>query len=113
MQKDEVMISWSKFIKEKIQEKSSEYCLGCKDGIVSHRGDCYQGNHLKFVLHHFPISIGEVISIRTFWRNRESHVETNPHEEELLEDLEDFLNNKVDKDHMACRKILNNILASP
>ena len=113
MQKAEVMISWSKFIKEKIQEKSSEYCLGCKDGIVSHRDDCYRGNHLKFVLHHFPLIIGEVISIRKFWRNRESHVETNPHEEELLKDLEDFLNNKVDKDHTVCRKILNNILASP
>ena len=113
MQKAEVMISWSKFIKEKIQEKSSEYCLGCKDGIVSHRDDCYRGNHLKFVLHHFPISIGEVISIRKFWRARESHVETNPHEEELLKELEDFLNNKVDKDHTVCRKILNNILASP
>ena len=57
MQKDEVMISWSNFIKEKIQEKSSEYCLGCKDGIVSHRDDCYQGNHLKFILHHFPLLI--------------------------------------------------------
>ena len=113
MHKAEVMISWSKFIKEKIQEKSSEYCLGCKDGIVSHRDDCYRGNHLQFVLHNFPISIGEVISIRKFWRNRESHVETNPHDEELLKELEDFLNNRVDKDHMSCRKILNNILASP
>ena len=113
MQKAEVMISWSKCIKEKIQQKSSEYCLGCKDGIVSHRGDCYRGNHLKFILHHFPILIGEVISLRKFWRNRESHVETNPHEEELLEDLENFLNNNVDKDHTVCRKILNNILASP
>ena len=102
MQKAEVMISWSKFITEKIQEKSSEYCLGCKDGIVSHRGDCYWGNHLKFILHHFPLLIGEVIVICKFWRNTESHVEMNPHEEELLEDLEDFLNNKVDKDHMTC-----------
>ena len=90
MQKAEVMISWSKFIQETNQEKSLEYCLGCKDGIVSHRGDCYWGNHLQFILHHFPIIIGEVISIRKFWRNRESHVETNPQEEEFLEDLEEF-----------------------
>ena len=41
MQKDEVMILWSRFTKEKSQEKSSEYCFGYKDGIVSHRDDCY------------------------------------------------------------------------
>ena len=87
------------------------YSLGCKDGIVNHRGDCYRGNTVKFVLHHFPISVGEVISTRKVWRNRDSHVETSPHKEELLKDLEDFLNNRVDKDHTVCRKILNNILS--
>ena len=111
MQKDEVMISWSRFITEKIQETSSEYCLGCKDGIVSHRDDCYQGNKLKFVLHHFPILIVEVLSIRTFWRSRDSHAEKNSQEEELMEDLEEFLNNQLGKDHTQCRKILNNILS--
>ena len=49
LRKDEVIISWSKIINEKLQDKSSEYCLGCKGNEVSHRDDCYRGNNLKFV----------------------------------------------------------------
>ena len=71
---------------------------------MSHRGDCYGGNNLTFVVHHSPMLIGEVISIRKFW-SRDSHVEKNPRKEELMKDIEDFLNNRVDKDHKTCRKI--------
>ena len=117
LRKDEMIISWSGIIKEKIQDKSSEYCLGCKDngckddGLVNHRDDCYRGNNLKFVLHHFPIILREVLSIRKFWKCMEPYVEKNPHEEELMTNIEDFLNNFGDKNHTICRKILNNILS--
>ena len=110
-----MIISWPGIIKEKIQDKSSEYCLGCKDngckdnGLVSHRDDCYRGNNLKFVLHHVPIILGEGLSVRKFRRCMEPHVEKNPHKEELMTNIEDFLSNRGDKNHTICRKILNNI----
>ena len=53
--KDAVIISWSKIVHEKLQDKSLEYCLECKDNNGdNHRDDCYRGNNLKFILHHFP-----------------------------------------------------------
>ena len=110
---DEVIISWSKIINEKRQDKSSEYCLGCEgdEEIVSHRDDCYRGNNLKFVLHHFPISLREALAIHNFWMCAESYMGKNSYEKQLMTSIEDFLCNRGDKNHTICRKILNHILS--
>ena len=109
LQKDEVIISWSKIVNEKLQDKSSEYCLGCRGNEVIHRDDCYRGNNLKFVLHHFPIILKDVLAIRKFWKCAE--IEENPYEEQMIKCVDDFLHNNGDRNHTICQKILSNILS--
>ena len=89
--KDETILLWSTLIKEKIREKSIEYCLGCKGGDEKHRDDCFHRNTVKFALHHFPIIVADVLCIHTFWREIEPSEKSNPYENELLKSLEDFV----------------------
>ena len=58
---------------------------------MSHRDDCHRGKNFKFVLHHFPIILTEVLSIHKFWKCMEPHVEKNPKKEELAEKLLKFI----------------------
>ena len=109
LRKDEVIISWSKIVNEKLQDKSSEYCLGCRGNEVIHRDDCYRRNNLKFVLHHFPIILKDVLAIRKFWKCAE--IDENPYEEQLMKCVDDFLHNNGDRNHTICQKILSNILS--
>ena len=109
LQKDEVIISWSKIVNEKLQDKRSEYCLGCRSNEVIHRDDCYRRNNFKFVLHHFPIILKDVLAIRKFWKCAE--IDENPYEEQLIKCVDDFLHNNGDRNHTICQKILSNILS--
>ena len=96
--KDAVIISWSKIVHEKLQDKSSEYCLECKDNNGdNHRDDCCRGNNLKFILHHFPIILKDALSICNFWMCSESYMEKNPYEGQLMTCIEDFLCNRGNK----------------
>ena len=78
---------------------------------MSHRDDCYRGNNLKFVLHHFPIILKDVLAIRTFWTCAEPYMEKNPYEEQLIKCVDDFLHNKGERNHTICQKILSTILS--
>ena len=109
--RDEMIILWSGLLKEKIREKSMEYCLGCKGEEVKHRDDCYHGNNVKFILHHFPIIVADVMCIHNFWREIEPPENPNPYEDELLKSLQDSVKNRSDNKQFICRKILHNILA--
>ena len=40
-----------------------EYRLGCKGEEVKHRDNCYHGNNVKFILHHFLIIVADVMCI--------------------------------------------------
>ena len=103
--KDEMIILWPGLLKEKIQEKSMEYCLGYK-GDERHRDDCYHGNAIKFLMHHFPIIVADVLCINNIWRRIEPLEKSKPHGMELLKCLEDFVTNGYSKEQLICRKIL-------
>ena len=88
--RDEMIILWSGLLKEKIREKSMKDCLGCKEEEVKHRDDCYHGNNVKFILHHFPIIVAGVMCIHNVWREIELPENPNPYEDELLKSLKTF-----------------------
>ena len=57
----------------------------------AHRNDCFIGNNIRFILHHFPIIVADITYIHDFWK--EKHYITNENEEIVFKILRDIVKN--------------------
>ena len=125
----QTIVQTASLIHEKIFPKSAEYGFGCQaiyseatdhirkmhsgDLIYKnlevdqvHKDDCFDGNNIRFILHHFPLIFADISHIHSFWK--EKPYITNEREELVLETLKDFVK-YYDHIHeqLICRQLLS------
>ena len=99
-------------IHEKIFDQSVEYCSGYQaiyskaaehirkmhsgdliyerlDVSQTHRDDCFVGNNIRFILHHFLFIVADLSHIPSFWQEKPYIINVN--EEMVLKNLRDFI----------------------